>query len=363
MKLENYVVQLDGLRFFAIFSVMIAHWAQWNFTNTIVSAIPFVHGVILFFVLSGFLISNILIRNRVLYDAQKARKKELYKAFYIRRIIRIFPIYYLLLIGLYWIDFEQTRTLAPWLFTYTSNIYQSIHNVYIGSFNHFWSLAVEEQFYLIWPLFMLLIPQKHLGKAIIFTILLSLGIKVYIFNSRLGWMANAYFTLSCMHALGLGALLAWMLNYRSDWFKNCGSAILVWSGLVLYAFFVVVYSVFEISWMKEVVDEFVFAAVAMCIIARAATNGFKFMGKYILEHPFVVYSGKVSYGLYVFHLFIPALYYYLMSRLGVTVDNKYMAFGLMYLLCLGIAHLSWRLIESPINNMKRFFPYYKKLND
>ena len=68
MNNNKHIIQLDGLRFFAVLMVMIGHWLQWKWQNPILLKIPFVHGVILFFVLSGFLITRILLTNRDLYN-------------------------------------------------------------------------------------------------------------------------------------------------------------------------------------------------------------------------------------------------------------------------------------------------------
>ena len=132
MNRDNHIVQLDGLRFFAVLMVMIAHWMQWQWTSPWLTNFPFVHGVTLFFVLSGFLITGILLKYRDRYKEQGLHQGTLIKNFYIRRFLRIFPIYYLTLFFLLSIDYKNTREVFPWLVSYTSNIYQSIHNVYIG---------------------------------------------------------------------------------------------------------------------------------------------------------------------------------------------------------------------------------------
>ncbi len=357
---NNHIVQLDGLRFFAVLMVMIAHWMQWQWTSPVLTNFPFVHGVILFFVLSGFLITGILLRYRD-KDIQLGLKHgPLIKNFYIRRFLRIFPIYYLTLFFLFAIDYKNTREVFPWLVSYTSNIYQSIHNVYIGDFNHFWSLGVEEQFYLFWPWIILFIPSKKTFRAIIITIIIALMIKSYLYFFVGKWMATAYFTLSCMHALGLGALLAYLSIYKKQFLEKLARPIWLYLGIALYLFLLVVNYRLKMGWYKEIVDEFFFALVAALIILRASRDGFRFAGKYILENPFVVYSGKISYGLYVYHLFMPALFYYLSARIGLSISNKYTLFVAFYFLSFAVSHLSWLLIEKPINRLKSKVPYIKK---
>ena len=157
-KGNQYAVQLDGLRFIAVFMVMIAHWAQWQFTNELIASIPFVHGVILFFVLSGFLITRILMQGAEAGGSSGGFLKN----FYIRRVLRIFPIYYLLIFTLFILNYQNTRDIFFWLATYTINIFQAIRNEYVGDFNHFWSLGVEEQFYVLYPLVLFILFRiKH----------------------------------------------------------------------------------------------------------------------------------------------------------------------------------------------------------
>ena len=109
-------------------------------------------GVGLFFVLSGFLITGILLQGRPDGSASGNRPRFM-KQFYVRRFLRIFPIYYLVLIGITILGSERSEVM-PWLFTYTTNIYIWDHLTFLR-FSHFWTLAVEEQFYLFWPLLLL----------------------------------------------------------------------------------------------------------------------------------------------------------------------------------------------------------------
>src|ERR1035437_920354 len=214
---SSYIIQLDGLRFFAILSVMIGHWLQWQINRPIINGFPFGNGVTLFFVLSGYLITDILLKNKRKYVDISIPKITLIKSFYIRRVLRIFPLYFVTIFFLFFISYKNTHEIFPWLVTFTSNIFQSINNTYVGEFNHFWSLAVEEQFYLFWPWLIILIPTKYSEKIIFGLISISILTKVYLFIYFPDkWMANSYFTLSCMHALGIGALISYWNIYRKS---------------------------------------------------------------------------------------------------------------------------------------------------
>jgi peptidoglycan/LPS O-acetylase OafA/YrhL len=360
MRKEQHIIQLDGLRFFAVFLVMVAHWLQWKWTNPILTNIPFVHGVTMFFVLSGFLITRILLQNRDKYLAHKLKISGLIRSFYLRRFFRIFPIYYLLIFGLLLFDYKNTYDIFPWLLTYTSNIYQSINNTYVGDFNHFWSLAVEEQFYLFWPFVILFVRPKKTLLAIIMTIIIALIIRAFLYVYIDNWMATSYFTLSCMHALGIGALLAYIKCYLPKTEKALSNPIWLYLSVALYISSLIILSYFKIEWLSAIGDEFFFAIAAALLILRAATNGFKFGAKYLLENKFVVYSGKISYGLYVYHLFIPNLFYYCAPKIGLAITNKYTEFIAFYCLTFLVAHVSWLLIEQPILKLKSKVPYMKE---
>lgn len=354
---KTRIIQLDSLRFFAVLSVLIGHWLQWQWSNPFLQGVPFDHGVTLFFVLSGFLITKILLINKKYYFENKLHTWGLIKAFFMRRVLRIFPIYYLLIFGLAILNYENTREIFPWIITYSSNIYQSIHNEYVGNFNHFWSLGVEEQFYLFWPFLILLIPFKRMFSFLIFSILIGILSKFISYHFVGNWMATSYFTLCCFASLGVGALLGYIQLNKETLFKKVGtwSFILTTGGSYLLVFLICVK--FEIHWFREIFDDTLFSIVCAGVIACASNNGFKgWIGK-ILSHRFITYGGEISYGIYLFHLFIPSLYQWFMFKVGISVHNKYLVFLLMFVLTYFLAHLSWRFIEAPLNRLKSRFPY------
>lgn len=358
-KDNGYIIQLDGLRFFAILSVMIGHWLQWQINRPVVTAFPFGNGVTLFFVLSGYLITDILLKNKIKAIEFSIPEKFIIKSFYMRRVLRIFPLYFGTIIFLYIISYKNTREIFPWLATFTSNIYQSINNIYVGDFNHFWSLAVEEQFYLFWPWIIILLPVRFTEKIIIALILLSLLTKIYLFvYFPEKWMANTYFTLSCMHALGIGALISYWSIYRKNLMASLTKFVWIMISMVVY-FSIHYLSVFcKINWLHETFDNILYACMSAIIINYASQNKFTGIFKWILENKFIVYSGKISFGLYVFHLFIPGFFWnFLAPKTNIIIDNKYLAFVIFYFITFIMAHLSWKLIENPINNLKRYFPY------
>jgi peptidoglycan/LPS O-acetylase OafA/YrhL len=358
-KNQNYITQLDGLRFLAVTGVMLAHWIQWKSGNTFIKHLPFSHGVILFFVLSGFLITKILLFNKDAYESVNKSKTPLIKSFYIRRSLRIFPVYYAVLFAVIIINYPLSRELFPLLATFTINIYQSIHNVSVGDFNHFWSLAVEEQFYLFWPWLLLFTPRKHFLKVIISLIILSIAYKAYIYYFVNKWMAGSYFVLGCTDALALGALAAYLFLYYPDISQKAASAFFCWLSIFVYAAAWTIIYYFNLDVVKNILDEFLFACMSVCIINRAAHQKFTSAAKAVLQNKFVVYCGKISYGIYLYHLFMPFVYFYLRSKTGLQIDNLFLYFITLYAAAFVMAHFSWMLIERPINHLKNKFPYFK----
>jgi peptidoglycan/LPS O-acetylase OafA/YrhL len=210
----KYFAQLDGLRFFALVAVTIGHWIGWESTNIIIKIIPWGHGVILFFVLSGYLITDILIDLKEKISIQEISFSTALKNFYMRRFLRIFPPYYFLLIFLLYINFNKINEIKIWLFSFTSNLLMCKTGEYIDEATHFWSLAIEEQFYLVWPFIILLTCKKHLLKTIIGVIAISFMSRTlgYIIFPNKPFIWN-YFTLNLFLPLSLGGMLAYSKQY------------------------------------------------------------------------------------------------------------------------------------------------------
>jgi peptidoglycan/LPS O-acetylase OafA/YrhL len=149
--MRKYFDKIDGLRFVAIAFVLIEHFA--NDIGHRLSA--GYYGVDLFFVISGFLITNILLKS-------KGSFKQAYTKFLGRRTLRIFPIYYLTIGVLLLLSYDTYKHDALYLLTYTFNYAWVYLDIESNSLSHFWSLAVEEQFYLFWAYVLLVSHNYHL---------------------------------------------------------------------------------------------------------------------------------------------------------------------------------------------------------
>ena len=356
---SDHYLQLDGLRCFAVISVMIGHWIAWDTSSYFIKNIPWSHGVILFFVLSGYLISNILFSLKEKIEAKKMNLKKALGIFYIRRTLRIFPAYYFLIFYLYYINHGNTRQIFPWLLTYTSNFLQCQEGAVLGDFTHFWSLAIEEQFYIFWPFIIFLIPNKHLVKTILLFLIVSLVSRSLCYLLTTNWMLTAYFTPNLFFPLCLGALLAYAARHDT-WLNGFfGSRIFLCVFVALYiAFYYFHKFIYKANFMNAVLDEYVFSLACAFIIYRASKNGFKGIVALALSNTVVVYVGKISYGLYLYHLFVIGLYWkYLNPRLDLHTYDKNSLWFVYFCIIFLLATVSYYVLEKPFNSLKKYFKY------
>ena len=159
---SHYYPQLDGLRALAVGVVFLCHF--WSGGK-----IAAVLGVGLFFVLSGFLITRILLEERHRAARLGTNCGTLLRQFYLRRSLRIFPVYYLALAVLLACNYCGCREIKYWLLTYTYTFRTALTNSGHGC-EHFWSLCFEEQFYLVWPFIILYCPHRYLLRIMILVV-------------------------------------------------------------------------------------------------------------------------------------------------------------------------------------------------
>ena len=353
-NVNKHILQIDGLRCFAVLSVLIAHFIVGNYGGETLNKIPFGTGVNLFFVISGFLITSILLQKKeAIYNQTTTFFKEI-KNFYVRRTLRIFPLYYIVLLFVVYFSFDQIKDYYGYLFTYTTNIYMIIHNGYIGSKTHLWSLAVEEQFYLIWPFVILLVPKKSILLFILSIILLSLISKYYFLNlSPYTIGSNASFT-SCLDSLGLGALLAHLQLNHLIFFKKLVTKKALILSIILYIILFLFPCILSEN-LESLLKNTFTSIIYFFLVGLASQNKFSTGVKALLENKISLYLGKISYGIYLIHNFMPEAFEKFFAQKLPPTDHLSMRIVYWILLTIALASTSWYLIEKPILRLKKYF--------
>jgi len=295
---ERHLVQLDGLRAVAITGVAVSHWApQFMF------GIPLGTGVQLFFVISGFLITGILLDNR-----REGNILKVWRRFYARRTLRIFPLFYAAIGVALILNIKPMRHDWPWHVSYLSNfrfVFLDKYDAPPGLFSHFWSLAVEEQFYLIWPLLALFLPLRF-----VWIMLLALFFSAPVFRIVMHFFTSDHATIlwlpwSNLDALALGGMFAYLIRFRRDgrWNADRLAKICLIVGVPLTI----------VGTVRSAIPAWVFSLAHTGLVAFYGWMVFKAHGGFggpmgvVLQNRIIVYLGKISYGLYVIHMFAPDL--------------------------------------------------------
>jgi len=362
---QNYMPQLDALRFFAVLGVMVAHLWHPRRLPWLLGDLDWAGlGVRMFFVLSGFLITGILLDCRKKAENSDISSMFFIRQFYARRFLRIFPIYYLVIIIALIIDFPPAREIWGWLISYTTNIYITVNNEWVGRFGHFWTLAVEEQFYLIWPWIILFIPRKRLLPIMLFFISLgpiyrAIAYKLYPFDIGAMDFKASTFTLGSLDSLAIGALLAlaWSSDIPKLTIQKYLKRIILPVGLALYTICLLFYHYRINPSVFFVLGDFSASLIFAWLISSAGL-GFKNSAGKVLEIKPLRYLGKITYGIYVYHYFPPLILAPLLSRFGYQLSiPSFENFVLSGFVTIVVASISWRWFEQPINNLKRHFRY------
>lgn len=369
----NHLQQLDGIRFFAVGLVLFDHWMVGRVNGLALGAL----GVTVFFVLSGFLITRILLSSKDKLSHQPNGGIGTYlKTFYIRRTLRIFPVYYLTLFILYLVNEPPVRRTFGWLALYATNLYMARHATWMGTVDHLWSLAVEEQVYLFFPLLLFFLPRRWVPSVAVLMVIGSVGLRYILFRQHMPWFIGYVSMPTCLDSFGLGMLMAYGWLYQREWFTRVFQSS-IWVLLSLLGFLAAVWLT---NWIADtsaigyhnviadVWERLVASLVGFFLIGRAVI-GFKGPVKWALEHPVSQYMGRISYGLYLFHNFVfnhfhtqPTHFtvraWRRLSDLMPFLNSSYFfQFSFYLALTIALATVSWFLIEKPINNLKDRFSY------
>ena len=359
-----YFPNLNGLRFIAAFMVIIHHLEQmlsifgydnyWD--NKIIKSIGGL-GVELFFVLSGFLITYLLL-------TEEGRTKKIsIRSFYIRRILRIWPLYYFIVILAFFIlpkitfwdiprfnlSFQPNYGYSLLLFVlFLPNLLLNGNGIVVPYASQAWSVGVEEQFYLIWPLLMRFFKNKFTILLSVIVIYMSIKIVGFRFIKHFLYWNNdlqiirqfwSSFQIDCMAIGGLFSYLLFsnhkLLNFIFNKF--------VFRITLLLLFIFICFSV-NLSFFSQEVFSILFGII---IVNLAANKN----GRLLLENRLFNYLGKISYGLYMYHVIAIVSCIQLFKYLDLLKYHMLLLYICVFLTII-LASLSYQIIEKRFLKLK-----------
>jgi peptidoglycan/LPS O-acetylase OafA/YrhL len=307
-------------------------------------------GVDLFFVLSGFLITGILV------DAKQS--DDYFRNFYARRCLRIWPLYYSLLVFMFVIVpllrpseahtvFEKS---SPWWSypLFLQNVLNPAPTSAAGALAVTWSLAIEEQFYLVWPVVVRFASLAQVRRLAILVVCLSPLLRLYLsFHG-----VNLYTNVLCrLDGLMAGALLA--LTVRSGARPLDRFVRRAWIALAAAVPLAFACETANARWI--VFSLTAAAAVSFVYLALCSPNAWL---QRLLANRFLVYTGTISYGLYLLHK-IP----FDVAKSFPVDRHPLLALPILLAACYAMAALSWNLLEKPFLRLKRVFVDTRPLRD
>lgn len=360
---------LDGLRGLAILSVILFHTSLASAGISTIDKIA-VHlanlgwiGVDLFFVLSGFLITGILLDER--------DKPHFFRTFYSRRVLRIVPVYVAFLLFSMWTasvlgaappeSSSRLREIQAWYWTYSVNVYVALRGwaaVAQGT-THLWSLSVEEQFYLVWPFAVFLLPRRYLPRLAIACVVLAEACRVAF--AVAGARGEIVYVLlpTRMDTLAIGGLLACAVRDA-----KLMAIVARWRRPLTLASFLALLppliAEHRLDFHRPLTQLFAYPAIAilsgaLVLTACESPRWFSSRG--------LQFAGRYSYGMYIWHPSVATalLTYSSLASSGVIAGSYLPSYVLSYVALLtasiGVALLSWYAIERPFLSLKRFVPY------
>lgn len=372
-RVQRYVPSLEGIRGYGFLLVFCAHYfvpnqlahpnsTRLTFLTSLRSLAIF--AVPVFFVLSGYLIGGIL------YDTR--HRTGYFKVFYSRRILRVFPVYYVTLLTI--VAFLYFQGIIPDLYFWSHFLY--IQNLLPAPLNHqalpvamvhFWSLAVEEQFYLLWPLIVWCFPEKKKLLAVALTLIG--GCFVFRLAAPLLFASSvqiSYFTPVRVDAILLGVVLALIradasferITRFAKWIVLSGGAIVIllanWKG-----------DVWARSFHGLQIGLPIVNITAAALIVAVVEEG-SVLNR-LCSQRWACWLGSLSYSLYVFHLVYAHFFFNVLTgRLCVYMRQSFavLTSGLLaFAVTLALSLLSYALIEGPIMKLKKHVRYGAKTTE
>jgi peptidoglycan/LPS O-acetylase OafA/YrhL len=367
--MKKHLPNLDGLRFIAASTVLFYHidlaLVMNNYKGNTINHFPFGFGelsVVLFFVLSGFIITYLLINEKAKTGSISVPR------FYIKRVLRIWPLYYLIVILAF--VFFNHNSLFTWIGA-TSNVTVQSHRSLItvllflicpnvallftpslGYANPTWSIGIEEQFYLIWPFIIKTKnPLYYIFSIIILMLFLSNNGILHVLNhfhilSNIGLKLNQFFSSSYgfkIDAMAIGALGAFVAIEHKRFLKYIFSRI---AQIVFYLLLI------PLLFYPHIVSYQIYSLFFIFLILNLAINENSILR---MENKIFSYLGKISYGIYIFHdlTVIPVIKFVTgVLNLKVNIISETLICLISLVITIGIASVSYKYFESHFLKLK-----------
>jgi len=368
-----YFEHLDVIRFVAAFMIIILHayeaWCGWFGEVGFLSGGTYKElttggkyvdqflrnmgiGVDIFFLISGFLITYILIEEKKRFQTIHIGK------FMMRRTLRIWPLYFLLIamapVLVKWIGNDSPNYLANIFFVGNFDVMTS--KAWAYPFAHFWSICIEEHFYLVWPFIILLIPTKRLLPTFIIIILASIIFRMYThYSVELYWYPLFLHTLSRIDVLVIGAIGAYF--YAKKPFEIRLPKIIRY---VLIVLLIVALSMESVNlwdtYIQAGLKKYIYLSMIITLLLDYNFNP-KF--RHILpKKSFIHYLGKISYGIYMYgNILLLLIIKKMMLYWGIS--NMWAFFAMVTFLSIAIPIISYEFFEKPILKYNKRFRVVK----
>ncbi len=347
---------LDGLRGLAILLVVVYH--NFGFINVFFFGWL---GVDLFFVLSGFLITDILLKT--------VGNKNYLRNFYMRRVLRIFPLYYICLILFLIVlprlnlqfDVKYYTDNQLWLWTYLQNwLYIFKDGGQTQALHHLWSLAVEEQFYLLWPLIILIIRKpKYLLLAISLLLVAVITLRLWVWNNQIADLAyfNLY-TFSRIDGICIGCMVALIQRININFFKKYTTVIVLVFAILNFLFFFINRK-YQFTFPYLALVGYTTFAMMFGLLVNETVSGKTKLINYIFSIRILKFFGKISYGLYIFHwplylLLHPYLYSWVSGHTN-ALPGQFAVSVIVTLAAIILSWISYRYFENYFLRLKERF--------
>jgi len=343
--------QLDGWRAVGVLGVIWLHWAPraWR------GPLPFEIGLYFFLSLTGFLITRILLKERSIGESSgNPWKWPAFRAFQARRALRIMIPCYLAMLLAIAAQAPDIHQHPGWYFAHLSNIHIAFLAEYPSGTAHYWTLAIQQQFYLLWPILIFLLPRKWLGGFFITSIAIAPISRAVLENHFPNIHHPGAITTSALDYLGAGSLLALIFSKG----VQPGDRRLNLTGWIALACYLPLYCLSEAGIHVSVIGHLqqTFLSFAMIGLISATLVGLPGTLGRLLESQPMQHIGKVSYGLYLFHATVPMALGWIAPFLWNGGDSQLMLTLRILVFALSswaIAWLCWRHVEVPLAKVKQ----------